>query len=122
MHCSEETGDDRANALLPKTSELPNYGGSKRTQPTWQKYTLIPILVKNKYFKISKLCKHVPLLLFNSMHMDYLQIEKYRLAFCSGVFFLPSPLKCLCPFAISLSTFNHPDKDLITYCRHGQDN
>lgn len=35
--------------------------------------------------------------------------------FCSFYvffFFLFSPLKCLCPFAISLSTFSHSDKDL----------
>lgn len=49
------------------------------------------------------------LALLSSMHMDYLQIEKYRL-FCSyGViffFFLHSPRNVFAP--ISHSTFSHP--------------
>lgn len=46
------------------------------------------------------------LALLNSMHMDYLQIEKYRL-FCSyGVFSSSPPRNVFAP--ISHSTFSHP--------------
>lgn len=76
------------------------------------------ILVKNKYFKIMQ--TRATLALLSSMHMDYLQIEKYRL-FCSyGIFFSSSPPspKCLCPN----QPFNiQPPKVLRTYCKSGRD-
>lgn len=65
MHCSEETVDDRVNALLPKTSKPQRTMEGVNRLNLHGKSTPFSILVKNKYFKISKLCKHVPLLLFN---------------------------------------------------------
>ena len=52
------------------------------------------------------------------MHMDYLQIEKYRLAYLSffflkDVFLFPFP-KRVSPVRISQSTLSNPDKDLTT--------
>lgn len=52
MHCSEETGDDRANALLPKTSELPHTMEGEKRLNLDGKVQPSSILVKNKYFKI----------------------------------------------------------------------
>lgn len=80
-------------------------------QPTWQTHTpFFQRLVKNKYFKIMQ--TRATLDLLTSMHMDYLQIEKYRLAvlfffFFFYVFLLFPPLKCLCPFTISPPIFSH---------------
>lgn len=69
----------------------------------------------------------MPLLLWNSMHMDYLQIEKYRLAFMFffnmfSHFLPPGPQEMFYPIAVSQSTFINPDKDLTMFSGQSQDN
>lgn len=69
--------------------------------------------VKNKYLKIMQ-TRATPALELPCIWTIY-KLKNTDSLFCSFyVFFLPffPPLKCICPFAISLSTFSHSDKDL----------
>lgn len=88
------------------------------------KSTPFSILVKNKYFKISKLCKHVPLLLFNfhayGLFTDW-KIQIYYFVLLM-IFFSSPPWNVFAPLQPAHQHSATPDKDLTTYCRHGQDN
>jgi len=102
VHCSEETEDDRANALLPKTSTLPHSMEGANRPNLHGKSTPFLIFVKNKYFKISKLCKHVPLLFFNFHAYGLFTNWKIQTYYFDLLFFL------LFPPEMSLPLCNQP--------------
>lgn len=112
----KKPGDDRVNALLPQTSTLAHMM-EELTDSTY----MAKVHPFSKLVSISKLCKHVPLLLFY-FHAYGLftnwKIQTFYFCSCGVFFFSLSPPPPQNIFAPLQSAFQHS----ATYCKQGQDN